>query len=161
MKHWIFLFSLLVSPLAHADLMVSFINESSLPWNLSPNNYENSPDNYDNSVNNYENSDNNYNNSESNYGNSSSNYDNGANGGNRLLVKEGSKLHRVGYYVQSDDGVTNFFSASGKRVFYNPKSGVGVFQGKKGFFCGALARIESAYKLVLTEAGQKALFMAQ
>ncbi|AKX53513.1 hypothetical protein [Thiopseudomonas alkaliphila] len=161
MKHWIFVLAFLVAPLAHADLMVSFIDESRLPYDFSPSNYDNSSSNYDNSVSNYDNSPSNYDNSESNYDNSSSNYDNGANGDNRLLMKEGSKLYRVGYYVRADNGVTNFFSSSGKRIFYNPKKGLGVFHGKKGFFCGVLARVENEYQLVLTEVGQKTLLMAQ
>ena len=161
MKHLIFLLALLVAPLAHADLMVSFIDESSLPYDFSPSKYDNSSSNYDNSVSNYDNSPSHYDNSESNYDNSSSNYDNGANGDNRLLMKEGSKLYRVGYYVRADNGVTNFFSTSGKRIFYNPKKGLGVFHGKEGFFCGVLARVENEYQLVLTEVGQKTLLMAQ
>jgi hypothetical protein len=161
MKHWIFVLAFLVAPLAHADLLVSFIDESSLPYDFSPSNYDNSSSNYDNSVSNYDNSPSNYDNSESNYDNSSSNYDNGANGDNRLLMKEGSKLYRVGYYVRADNGVTNFFSTSGKRIFYNPKKGLGVFHGKEGFFCGVLARVENEYQLVLTEVGQKTLLMAQ
>ncbi|GEM20831.1 hypothetical protein [Nitrosococcus oceani] len=102
MKHWVFVLIFLVAPLAHADLMVSFIDESRLPYDFSPSNYDNSSSNYDNSVSNYDNS-------PSNYDNSFSNYDNGANGENRLLMKEGSKLYRVGYYVRADNGVTNFF----------------------------------------------------
>lgn len=159
MKYFIFTF--LFAPLAHADLMVSFIDESKLPYNLSPNNYDNSQSNYDNSVSNYDNSPSNYDNSESNYDNSSSNYDNGPNGDNRLLMKEGSKLYRIGYYVRAGNGVTNFFSTSGKRVFFNPKKGVGIFNGKEGFFCGVLAKVDNEYQLVLTEEGQKALLMVR
>ena len=161
MKHWIFVLAFLVAPLAHADLTVSFIDESSLPYDFSPSNYDNSSSNYDNSVSNYDNSPSNYDNSESNYDNSSSNYNNGASGDNRLLMKEGSKLYQVGYYVRADNGVTNFFSTSGKRIFYNPKKGLGVFHGEEGFFCGVLARVENEYQLVLTEVGQKTLLMAK
>ncbi len=161
MKLWVILLTLFFVQLAHADLTVSYINESRLPYDFSPNNYDNSTRNYDNSVSNYDNSPNNYDNSESNYDNSSSNYDNGQNGENRILLKERSKLYRVGYYVQAVNGITNFFSTSGKRIFYNPKKGVGVYQGKKGFFCGVLTRVENEYQLVLTEAGQKVLLMTQ
>ena len=161
MKQWIIILSIFLSPLAYADLMVSFIDDSKLPYDFSPSNYDNSSSNYDNSVSNYDNSPGNYDNSESNYDNSSSNYDNGQNGDNRILLKEGSKLYRVAYYVRADSGVTNFFATSGKRIFYNPKKGVGVFHGKKGFFCGVLARVENEYQLVLTEAGRKTLLLEQ
>jgi hypothetical protein len=161
MKHWILALVFFIAPLAQANLMVSFIDESKLPYDFSLGNYDNSSGNYDNSVGNYDNSPGNYDNTEGNYDNSSSNYDNGASGDNRLLMKEGSKLLRVGYYVRADNGVTNFFSTSGKRIFYNPKKGIGVFHGKEGFFCGVLARVENEYQLVLTEVGQKTLLMAQ
>lgn len=161
MKHLIFVFSFFFAPLAHADLMVSFIDESRLPYDFAPSKYDNSPSNYDNSVGNYDNSPSNYDNSESNYENSSSNYDNGVNSDNRLLLKDGSKLYRLGYYVRADNGVTNFFSTSGKRIFYNPKKGVGVFHGKEGSFCGVFALVENEYQLILTEMGKKTLLMAQ
>lgn len=161
MKHWIIILALLFSPLAHADLKVAFINESMLPYDLSPNNYDNSSNNYDNSINNYDNSPNNYANSESNYENSSSNFNNGVNGYNRLLVKDGSKLYRVGYFVKAENGVTNFFSSTGKRIFYSPKKSVGIFHGTKGFFCGVLARVASEYQLALTGVGKKTLLMSQ
>lgn len=157
----IILLILFIATPAYADLMVSFIKESSLPYEFSPNNYDNSPSNYDNSVSNYDNSPSNYDNSESNYDNSSSNYNNGPNGDNRLLLDERCKLYRVGYYVRADNGVINFFSTKGKRLFYNPGKGSGVFHGKKGFFCGVLARIDNEYQLVLTEKGQQVLLLAQ
>lgn len=159
MKTWIFLLAILNASLAHADLMVTFSKESKLPYDFSPSNYDNSSSNYDNSVSNYDNSASNYDNSESNYDNSSSNYSNRDGGDNRLLMKDGSKLYRVGYYVKADNGVTNFFSIKGKRMFYNPKKGIGIYHGKKGFFCGVLARVDNEYQLVLTEEGQKALLI--
>ncbi|GAB7229679.1 hypothetical protein VrSk94_33710 [Vibrio rotiferianus] len=73
-------------------------------------------------------------------------------------MKENSKLYRVDYYVRADNGVTNFFSTSGKRIFYNPKKGVGVFHGKEGDYCGVLARIENKYQLVLTEIGKNTTY---
>lgn len=161
MKYWMLMLAFLCAPLAHADLIVTFIDESRLPYKLSPNNYDNSSSNYDNSVSNYDNSPSNYDNSESNYDNSSSNYDNGVGGDSRLLMKDGERLYRVGYFVKADKGVTNFFSISGKRIFYNPRNGFGVFHGEKGFFCGLLVRVKDEFQLVLTEAGQKALLLAQ
>jgi len=103
MKHWLLIIFLFLCPLAKADLMVTFIGEGSLPFDYSPSNFDNSPSNFDNSVSNFDNSPSNFDNSESNFDNSSSNFDNGGNGDNRLLMKEGSKLVRVGYYVRGDN----------------------------------------------------------
>ena len=138
----------------NADLLVSFIDEMSLPYEFSPSNYENSPSNYKNSVNNYENSDSNYNNSSANYSNSSSS-------GKPLLIEEDGELISLGHYVLSEGGVTNIYSSSGDRIFYNPKKGIGVYHGTSGEFCGVLALVKNKYRLVLTEVGKKALFMAQ
>lgn len=161
MKHWICIFTLLIIPVCHADVILSFIDESRLPYDFSPRNYDNSPSNYENSISNYDNSPSNYDNSEGNYDNSSSNYDNSTSGDKRILMNEDSKFYRVGYYVRTENGVTNFFSTSGKRVFYNARKGVGVFDGKEGFFCGVLVHVGNEYKLVLTEVGRKTLLMAQ
>lgn len=150
-----------IASVCNADLLVTFVRESSLPYQFSPSNYENSPSNYDNSVSNYDNSPSNYDNSESNYDNSPSNYDNSANGGSSLVLKENGRAFRVGYYVRADNGVLNFFSTTGKRLFYNPENGVAVFHGKKGFFCGVLGRVDGKYKLALTEKGEKVLELAQ
>ncbi len=146
---------------AMADLPVVEINESSLPYNLSPSNYNNSPSNYDNSISNYDNSSSNYDNSESNYSNSASNYDNSRNGKRRLIFKDGSSLKFAGYYVQASNGVTNFFSPSGKRMFYNPKKSRAVFGGKDGTFCGVLARVDGEFSLALTERGMRVMFLSQ
>ena len=144
----------------YGDLLIVTIKESELPFDLSPSNYDNSPSNYDNSVSNYNNSPSNYNNSPTNYENSSSNYKNGKNGDRRLLVEEGSSHFFVGYYVMNDNGVTNYFSVAGKRLFYTPAKASGVFHGGKGFFCGVLAkpRFKNELRLMLTEQGQKVLF---
>ena len=144
-----------------ADLPVALVNEASLPYEFSPLNYDNSPSNYDNSVSNYDNSPSNYDNSESNYDNSSSNYDNGRNGKRRLVLKDGSTLKYVGYYVRAKNGVTNFFSPSGKRVFYNPKKGRALFGGQNGQFFGVLARVNGEFSIALTEEGFKVLTLAQ
>lgn len=144
---------------ANADMLISYLKESNLPYDFSPSNYDNSPSNYDNSVNNYDNSPNNYSNSESNYDNSSSNYKNGVNGDSRLILKENGSNYRAGYYVMSDNGVLNFFSTKGKRLFYTPKNGIGVYNGKEGFFCGVLATVDGDYRLVLTEKGYRTLMI--
>ena len=144
--------SILVSNV-YGDLLIVTIKESELPFDLSPSNYDNSPSNYDNSVSNYDNS-------PTNYENSSSNYENGKNGDRRLLVEEGSSHFFVGYYVMNDNGVTNYFSVAGKRLFYTPAKASGVFHGGKGFFCGVLAKpkFKNELRLILTEQGQKVLF---
>ena len=128
---------------------------------MSPSNYDNSSSNYDNSISNYDNSASNYDNSESNYSNSASNYDNGRSGKRRLIFKDGGSLKFTGYYVQASNGVTNFFSPSGKRMFYNPNKGRAVFGGKDGSFCGVLARVDGEFSLALTERGMRVLFLSQ
>lgn len=150
-----------VSGSALADLPVVLIDESRLPYNLSPSNYDISPSNYDNSISNYDNSPSNYENSESNYNNSPSNYDNGRNGKRRLIYDEAGSLKFVGYYVIAENGITNFFSPSGKRMFYNPKKGPGVYGGRDGTFCGVLARVDGKFSLALTERGLRLLFLSQ
>jgi hypothetical protein len=151
----------LASEVAFADLPVAPVDESSLPYGLSSSNYDNSPSNYDNSIGNYDNSPSNYDNSESNYSNSASNYDNGRSGNKRLILKDGGTLKFAGYYVSASNGVTNFFSPSGKRMFYNPKKGRAVFGGRDGSFCGVLARVDGEYSLALTERGMTVLFLSQ
>lgn len=151
----------LASGIAFADLPVAPIDESSLPYGLSPSNYDNSPSNYDNSISNYDNSPSNYDNSESNYNNSASNYDNGRSGSKRLLLKDDGTLKFAGYYVSASNGVTNFFSPSGKRMFYNPKKGRAIFGGRDGTFCGVLARVDGEFSLALIERGMRVLFLSQ
>jgi len=138
MRYFALIMGLMFISVAHADLMVSFVNESSLPYEYSKSKYSNSPSKYSNSPS-----------------------KNGTNSESRLLIKDGSTLYRVGYYVYSDSGVTNFFSTSGERMFYNPQEGIGVFQSSSGAFSGVLVPIKNEYQLFLTETGQKALFMSQ
>lgn len=161
MKFVLFLYFCIFSVVAHADLLVAIVKESTLTYDSSKNNYDNSPSNYDNSISNYDNSSSNYNNSESNYNNSSSNYNNGANGNNCLILKDAGKSYHVGYYVRADNGVLNFFSNKGKRLFYNTGKSIGVFEGNKGFFCGTLGRTNGNYQLTLTEIGEQVLMLAQ
>lgn len=146
---------------AAADLPIALIDERSLPYGLSPSNYDNSPSNYDNSISNYDNSPSNYDNSESNYDNSPSNYDNSRSGDRRLIYTEGNTPKFAGYYVRAKSGVTNFFSPSGKRMFYNPKKGRGIYGGKDGSFCGVLAWVDGKFSLALTESGLKLLILSQ
>lgn len=151
--------TLLLTQLAYADLEVAFISESSLPYEYSPANYSNSNANYSNSIANYSNSSANYNNSTANYSNSSAK--NSSNGSNRLLVAKGSSYYDVGYYVKNSDGLTNFFSRKGERIFYNPVKGFGIFDSQNGTFNGVLALVGNEFKVVLTESGQKTLLMSQ
>jgi len=155
LKSVLYLILFFTSSASLADMAVAVIDESKLPYEFSPSNYENSPSNYDNSISNYDNSASNYDNSESNYENSSSNYDNSSNGKRRLIDSNTF----VGYHVTADNGTTNFFSPSGKRMFYNPKKGRGVFGGKDGTFCGVVAVIDGKLQLVLTENGVKILLL--
>ena len=168
LKYLLVLAASLVCGSALADLPIALIDESSLPYNLSPSNYDNSPSNYDNSpsnydnsISNYDNSPSNYDNSESNYDNSASNYDNGRNGDRRLIYKDGGSLKFAGYYVAAKNGTTNFYSPRGKRMFYNPKKGRGIFGGKDGSFCGVLARVNGELSLALTERGAKILLLSE
>jgi len=152
---------IIASSSAHAvDLPIVLISESELPFSLSPSNFDNSPSNFSNSISNFENSASNFQNSESNFQNSSSNYNNGPNG-NKRLIQTGNGTKVVGYYVVAESGVTNFFSPNGKRLFYNPKKGAGIFGGKDGSFCGVLIRGKNALSLELTEDGAKLLFLLE
>ncbi|EFO2446133.1 hypothetical protein ACND9F_005090, partial [Escherichia coli] len=108
----------------------------------------------------YDNSPSNYDNSESNYDNSSSNYDNSRNGNRRLIYSANGSRTFAGYYVIANNGTTNFFSTSGKRMFYTPKGGRGVYGGKDGSFCGALVVINGQFSLALTDNGLKIMYLS-
>ena len=147
---------------AHAsDIPISIVDESSLPFALSPSNFENSPNNFGNSISNFENSDTTSANSESNFKNSPSNAKNKSGGSSRLIYVAHGMPKYVGYYVLSNTGVTNFFSPSGNRIFYNPKKGAAIFGGRDGSFCGALVRANGQLRLELTEHGIKLLLLSQ
>ncbi len=144
--------ALTLTSAAQADISVVLVNVTSLPYDLSPNNYENSPNNYSNSVNNYKNSPNNYNNSPNNYTNSPNNYSNNRN----KIIHNGSS---VGYFVINKDGITNFFSRAGKRVFYNPADTSAVFTNE-GKYAGVLAQNTSKNLVLgLTPEGLKYLLL--
>jgi hypothetical protein len=144
-----------------ADIPVVVVSGSSLPYSQSPSNYDNSPSNFGNSVSNFQNSPSNFDNSESNFSNSPANQENSISGKRRLMYSKGGDLMFVGYYVVAKNGTTNFFSQRGRRMFYNPKKGVGIFGSEDGTFCGVLVRIKDQLSFVLTEDGAKALFLAQ
>jgi len=146
---------------ALADLTIVLVDGARLPYDYSPSNYDNSPSNYDNSISNYDNSPSNYDNSESNYENSSSNYENSRSGNRRLIYKANGSPTFVGYYVIASNGTTNFFSPSGKRMFYTPKGGRGVYGGRDGSFCGVLALMNDQLSLALTENGLKIMFLSK
>tara|TARA_R110002072_G_scaffold103944_1_gene227973 strand:- start:2963 stop:3451 length:489 start_codon:yes stop_codon:yes gene_type:complete len=130
---------------AIADILAILINPDSLSYDLSSGNYANSPGNYANSSGNYENSEGNYANSPGNYANSAGNYANGINGENRIISEDNLFL---GYYVFSDSGVMNLYSASGNRVAYMPSGGhtQSLFFSQGGW-CGTIG--ESGGKTVL------------
>lgn len=144
-----YLFVLFVLPqVAAADILAFLINPDSLSYNLRPDNYANSPNNYANSSTNYENSERNYANSPSNYANSDGNYANGINGDNRIISEDNLFL---GYYVFSENGVMNLYSASGNRIAYLPSSGQtqSLFFSQGGW-CGTLGESQGNTVLGLT-----------
>lgn len=143
--------------IASADVEVSFIDETKLPYEHSPRNYNNSPRNYDNSIRNYDNSSSNYDNSPKNYDNSSANYDNSRNGNHRIIYDR----KFFGYYTISSSGVINFYSPSGKRMFYNPKKSNAIFDAEQGEFSGVLGNVGGTMNLVLTKYGVKVLYLNQ
>lgn len=145
---------LILLPLsAKADLAIILTKEVNLPYALSPSNYDNSSSNYDNSISNYDNSESNYDNSPSNYDNSPSNYENGSTGKKRLLYNKNGILTYVGYYAITEDGLINFYSPKGLRLFYSPPKTDAIFDGNKGKFCGAIASKDGENVLALTKKG--------
>jgi hypothetical protein len=153
MKGRLLLLFVLFAGHALADMPIVYMAEASFPYEFSAADYDNSPANYDNSLANYENSQANYANSPANYDNSPSNYDNGINGDHRLYyLPDNIHMTWAGYFVVRDHNYVNFFSASGGRVFYSPKS-TGVFSGDDGSFCGVVAKIQGRISLVLTSHG--------
>ncbi|EKA6050248.1 hypothetical protein OLZ68_002118 [Vibrio vulnificus] len=147
----------ILSTSAFADLEVILANESDLPYALSPSKYSNSSSNYSNSISKYSNSGSKYSNSSSKYDNSPSKYSNGKSGNQRLLLKKDGSYFYIGYYVWGDDGLINFFSSSGERLFYSPPETDAVFDGDKGEFAGTIATQKDSKILAVTEKGQVAL----
>lgn len=95
--------------------------------------------------------------SPNNYDNSPNNYDNSISGHNRLIYNSSF----VGYYVRTSNGVTNFYSPKGVRMFYNPPKTVAVFDGESGEFVGVIGNINNQLSLALTQYGNKVLGFSQ
>lgn len=142
------------SSIARADLEIILAEESSLPYALSGSKYSNSSSKYSNSISKYSNSGSKYSNSSSKYDNSPSKYENGKSGSQRLLLKKGSKHFYVGYYVWGDEGLRNYYSSSGDRLFYSPPETDAIFDGEKGEFSGTIATLKDVNVLAVTEKGQ-------
>jgi hypothetical protein len=130
---------------AVADILAILIDPNSLPFDLSQNNFANSPGNFANSDGNFANSEGNFANSPGNFANSDGNYANGMNGENRIISEDNQFL---GYYVFSDSGVMNLYSANGNRIAYMPSGGhtQSLFFNQGGW-CGTIG--ESNGKTVL------------
>ena len=157
----LFLVLLLAAPVSViADLKVIIAKESDLPFALSPSKFSNSASKFSNSVSKFSNSPSKFSNSPSKFDNSSSKFDNGKSGDRRLLLEQEVSYFYIGYYVWGDDGLINFFSSKGKRLFYSPSETDALFDGKNGKFCGTLATLKAEKVLVLTEKGQLA-FMTE
>jgi len=139
-----------------ADLKVIIANESSLPFDLSPSKFSNSPSKFSNSVSKFSNSPSKFSNSPSKFDNSPSKFDNGKSGNRRLLLEKDGSYFYIGYYVWGEDGLTNFFSSNGKRLFYSPSETDALFEGEDGEFCGTMATFKDEKVLILTEKGQLA-----
>ena len=149
---------MLLSPVAaRADLQVILADESDLPYALSPSKYSNSSSKYSNSISKYSNSSSKYSNSSSKYDNSPSKHSNSKSGDQRLLIKKDDSFFYIGYYVWGDEGLINFFSPDGDRLFYSPPETDAIFEGEDGEFAGSLASIKDEKVLVVTEKGQLAL----
>ena len=140
-----------------ADLEVILAKESDLPYALSPSKYSNSSSKYSNSISKYSNSGSKYSNSGSKYENSPAKYSNSKSGNQRLLMKKDGSYFYIGYYVWGDEGLINFFSSSGDRVFYSPPETDAIFEAEKGEFAGSIATLKDAQVLAVTEKGQLAL----
>jgi hypothetical protein len=140
-----------------ADLKVIVAKESDLPFELSSSKFSNSPSKFSNSVSKFSNSPSKFSNSSSKFENSPSKFENGMGGNRRLLLEQDRTYFYVGYYVFGDDGLMNFYSPDGARVFYSPADTGAVFGGDSGTFCGTLAVLDQEQVLVLTENGQLAL----
>ena len=153
----IFVVLFLSSPITVlADLKVITAKESDLPFELSASRFSNSPSKFSNSVSKFSNSPSKFSNSPSKFDNSPSRYENGRSGNRRLLLEQEANIIYIGYYVRGDDGLMNFFSSNGTRMFYSPSDTDALFGGENGEFCGTLATLNGEKVLVLTEMGQLA-----
>lgn len=153
----VFLVFLVAAPATvFADLKVIIAKESDLPFELSPTKFSNSPSKFSNSVSKFSNSPSKFSNSPSKFDNSPSKFDNGKSGNRRLLLEREGDYFYIGYYVWGEDGLINFFSSNGERLFYSPSETDALFGGEDGEFCGTLALLKDEKVLVLTEKGQLA-----
>ena len=148
---------LLWSTIAQADLEVILAEESDLPYSLSPSKYSNSSSKYSNSISKYSNSGSKYSNNSSKYDNSPSKYSNSKSGDQRLLLKKDESYFYIGYYVWGDDGLVNYFSSDGDRLFYSPPGTDAIFDGEEGEFSGVFGSIKDKKVLIVTEKGQLTL----
>lgn len=139
---------------AFADFEVILGKESELPFDLSPSKFDNSASKFDNSISKFSNSSSKFSNSPSKFDNNPSKYENGKNGERKLLIKKSGKYYFIGYYVLGEEGVVNFFSPNGSRLFYTPPGTGALFDGNNGKFCGTLAKINGDDVLFITENGQ-------
>jgi len=158
MKYFITLIGVLFSYAAHADLIVESFDRYSLPTQYSPSYLYNSPSYLYNSPSYLYNSPSYLYNSPSYLYNSPSYLYNGNTGDKRLLLNTNSGLSRVGYYVITDDGLINFFSVKGKRMFYSPKDTPAIFQDSTGKFSGVIAPVGNDYKLLLNNYGVEVVY---
>jgi len=154
---FVFLLLLITAPVSvFADLKVIIAKESELPFEISPSKFSNSPIKFSNSVSKLSNSISKFSNSPLKFDNSPSKFDNGKSGNRRLLLEQAGSYFYIGYYVWGDDGLINFFSSKGKRLFYSPSETDALFGSEDGKFCGTLATLRGGKVLVLTEKGQLA-----
>lgn len=158
MKYFIALIGVLSFSAAHADLIIESLDRYSLPIQYSPSYVYNSSSYVYNSSSYVYNSPSYVYNSPSYVYNSPSYVYNGVSGDKRLLLNTNSGLSRVGYYVITDDGLINFFSVKGKRMFYSPKDTPAIFQDSTGKFSGVIAPVDNDYKLLLNNYGVETVY---
>ena len=118
-----------------ADIKIILIDESELPFSLSPNRFTNSPNRFTNSPTRFSNSESRFTNSPTRFSNTPNKFSNGPSGTNRLLA-DGDRY--VGYYVPTDDDITNFFSSDGERIAFNPslEETQSLFHSSETEWCG-------------------------
>lgn len=138
----------LSSSASYADILAVVINPRDLPFNLSPDKFDNSPDKFDNSSDKFDNSPDKFGNSPDNFDNSPDNFENRVGGGRNVLLDGGEV---IGYYVFSDDGVLNFYNYDSRRVAYLPAGDHTQSVFLEDGWCGTLARIQGRVTLGLTQ----------
>ena len=148
-------------PPCWADVVVLPIEVSDLPFDLSPNKFDNSPNKFDNSLSKFDNSSSKFENSSSRFDNSPSKFENSRNGSRRILVEEDGSYFYAGYYVFNKNGLINFFSTSGERLFYNPATTQAIFNAEDGEFCGVFVKIKSKLTFSLIRRCQKILLLSE